>query len=464
MGLLRRLRSVRMRYVTGAIALASLLIVLFSIPGRWDGRRTDQDAFVPLRPITSQEAAALLNDAATGDREHTVVTRLTATEAVLETQVYLFRLESAPTSCQGIVIDQACHGLSETSWEGYVNRYRLDRAPLEAALGRRLEERDLHAEVFEGWAVSFDPARLWVYALTEVLLLTAFGSAHFLILVRARRPMGVLPAVLALWLGFCLAVFAYAPALFDADWFFQRIVVERMALTLALLGAVCLPVASFSALFYVVFRAIDGWGGGDWTPRWRLRAGVVGLVIGLVALHFAWDYSRYRGGAARCAALLDRARAHASPERIDALLTADEMRSAPIHENFLDGSDLSEPLRGVILEMLSPARAAPGYSLELYVELEPSRYLFLWSTPSHDYADVRPLTHQIHQEQIDKVRSTGGRVDAGFRSYMLSWHSCAVRLDRPRAPVIVVAGEDLLARSRWTLTRILYQSWASLVR
>ncbi len=462
MGLVRKLRSVRLRFVVAASALISLGIVLGSIPGRWEGSRTATNAFVPLRPLTTAEVAALLEDAASGSREHTAITELGASEVEIQTVVYPFRLDCA-SSRPTILADGACYGLSETSWEGYASRYRLDRAALEAALGRGLEERDVHVEAFTRNGVSFDPDHLSIYALAETLLLTAFGWAHFLILVRVRRPLGALPVVLGVWLFFFFAVTAYAPALLDADWFFQRIVVERIALALVVAAVLAMPVAALSALLYALFRAVDWWAVGDRVRRWKLRAMAIGVVAALLALDLAWDYWRYRETAASCADLLQRVRAQATPERIGILLAAEEVRAAPIHRDFLRGPHLSEEAHATIQALLAPAREAPKLSLELYAEIGPSRHLFLWATPSHDYADVRPLGSQINQRQIDRALEAGGQVDASFPSYLTTWHTCALRANDLPAQVVIVAGEgDLGLGRRWTPGRILVGTWSAL--
>jgi hypothetical protein len=212
-------------WITLALALA---IVGLAMPLRRQASRTATEGWIPMRNLTPQEAAAMLGHGAS-------LTRIDGRTVDLVTSIYLVPV-SSPEALGSVVR----HGGKvwqpvSAGWNGYSLRYRLDRVPLERELGGRPLAAFLDAGA-QAHRLSFRSEWLPLYALFEVMLPWATLFLGWLI-VRYLRPLPlVAPALLLLIVGFVMAVAAYAPALIDADFFFQRWAVEPIAVAIVRRG------------------------------------------------------------------------------------------------------------------------------------------------------------------------------------------------------------------------------------
>jgi hypothetical protein len=230
-------------WITLALALA---IVGLAMPLRRQASRTATEGWIPMRNLTPQEAAAMLGHGAS-------LTRIGGRTVDLVTSVYLVPV-SSPEALGSVVR----HGGKvwqpvSAGWNGYSLGYRLDRVPLERELGGRPLAAFLDAGK-RARRLSFRSEWLTFYALFEVMLLWATLFLAWLI-VRYLRPLPlVAPALLLLMVGFVIAVAAYAPALIDADFFFQRWAVEPIAIAIVRHGLS--PLVWASALSLIALLAM----------------------------------------------------------------------------------------------------------------------------------------------------------------------------------------------------------------
>jgi hypothetical protein len=278
-------RPARIRTLLMISFLGATVAVLAAIPGRWEGERNSQHAYVPLRPLSAEEAAVLLEQG--WDEEPpklASVTRLSASTVWVATAWYLIPWESPEREGKGKVLMSRGkhHLLSAANWESYYNLHRVDRRSLEQVLGKPLTDADVDVERFADWEVSFESYRLWQYAFAESVIL---GFAFFLLLIAPRllprhpASLLLLPGVLFLWwFGLLFVILRYAPALWDADWFYQRILIEEFAIWgyyLLLIGpSFTVYLLSIYALLTYLFTRGTAWAMRRWSSR-RLKQGAI---------------------------------------------------------------------------------------------------------------------------------------------------------------------------------------------
>src|SRR5688572_19161837 len=90
-------RSIRARVVIAGSAVLSISIVLIFIAVRWaDASRTATDAYVPLRPLTAPEAAALLQHSSVlgSQTGHTAIVELDDENVRVASRMYLVPVAS----------------------------------------------------------------------------------------------------------------------------------------------------------------------------------------------------------------------------------------------------------------------------------------------------------------------------------------------------------------------------------
>ncbi|MGH7265372.1 MAG: hypothetical protein ACREMB_11035, partial [Candidatus Rokuibacteriota bacterium] len=103
------MRAVRPRAVIAASLVVSTLAVCGTIPLRREGSRTGQDAYVPLRPPSPAEAAALVSHGAP-------IAEVTDEMVVVLTAAYLVPFTGGPGPVEGRLISHDGVQFSSASW------------------------------------------------------------------------------------------------------------------------------------------------------------------------------------------------------------------------------------------------------------------------------------------------------------------------------------------------------------
>lgn len=220
------------RYCLAAV-LGAAIMVGIGVLLRWNGTRTAYDAYVPLRPLTVIEAAALLDAPDTA----AAITAMDRQNVQIVTDNYLLPVSASAVEGTGTIsIDGVVYMLHRTNWNGLVSLYRVDRAALEQRLGRSLGPLDNAPGRFAGRPISFDSSLLWLYVAIEIAVLAACLAAVPVAIRLTQRRMVAIPAAGAVALAIVLFVPRYAPAVIDADSFYQRIVLEHLLVPAALTG------------------------------------------------------------------------------------------------------------------------------------------------------------------------------------------------------------------------------------
>ncbi|MGE0451375.1 MAG: hypothetical protein AB7Q29_17520 [Vicinamibacterales bacterium] len=255
-----RAAHMRKRSIMRLAFLLSLFLVSAHLPARWQGGRTGQTADIPLRPMTAAEAAVLLTE------RLAAIENVDAASVAIRTRVYVLQSPTRPGGCYRTLMH---HGISyhvcSASWDNYHVRQYVGRAALEQELGRDISASEVDLAFLARSRASFSSDLVPAYFAVEVAFLTAWSSGFFLLL-RRRPHLLLIPPIVFL---FCAAgaVFAlfYSPAFVDADWFYQRVVVEEFiggrgpfGFPIAVIRSIAAPLAALSLLLYLMRAVVLG--------------------------------------------------------------------------------------------------------------------------------------------------------------------------------------------------------------
>jgi hypothetical protein len=380
--------------------------VLAAVPRRQEASRIDTEARIPMRALTPPEAAALL----VGGRAR--LARIDAGTVDLVSRDYLVPLAPGDPSPERVLTrgSRSWHHLA-ASWDGYSLRYRLARGALERELaGRPLA--DFHDPAAAAEPISFDSGRLALYAVFEVAVLWATFLLAWTI-ARRVRPLHLLaPAFLLLAVGYLATVTWYSPAFFDADFFYQRWVVEEGFYYLVPIGAVLLPAAVLSLLGLLTVGLLRlARRGRPPGPRQRLAASwapAALLVLAGAGVHgLAWTKDTRTLGTLTTALSL---------EGTAWLAEARALRGRVEPHQRLTTSQLPPRLRAVAERALAvhPEPGAPGdVDTCVLLGIGGGEYLFLWRSPSFTYLDFRTLGAIIGGDEIRTMLSARRPVVTG---------------------------------------------------
>jgi hypothetical protein len=355
-----------------------------------------------MRSLTPHEAAALLAAEENRSTNHfagTLIERLTPSDAILLTRWYVVETPAPgsplPESYSLVEVDGRHFELVSGSWESCVSRYRVPREPLQRLVSRPLvaatpEERT--AEGFDDDRVSFSSDLVWLYFVTEVLLIALALVAFYAIFARAHFLLW-LPLCMALQLSMMIVVAIYSPAFFDADFFHQRIVIENIALVplalLSMLGSVGAGLPVLSLLAYGLLRLgrlLESREVVALRRYARIVSGVIGLGLSVLLVSEAFRHAKQTAAADR---LIGAVRDTCTPARVQTLLEFLERAGLPDHENFIKGGRAPDGARTAVRDVLAPRRAGDPV-LRVLIPFH-DRFIFLWANDAFMYADVRPL-------------------------------------------------------------------------
>jgi hypothetical protein len=389
-GLVRLLRRFPAVWITLALAVAvvGIAVLVRSQPAE----PMDYSDSLPMRNLTPQEAAALLE---TGDR----LARIGAGSVDLITSRRLVPLSSPKGATilirRGSRLWAPKNAGSRSS--DLALRYRLDRAPLERALGGRPL-----AMFFDPKAgsrkLSFSSERMPLYAAFEVALFWALFLLLWLI-VRYLRPRTlILPTLLVLGIALLFAIQGYAPALTD-DGFYQRWAVEQIFIwllvflfPLAVLSGLSLLGLIGTGVLWLARR-----GKGTLQPVYRTAA--IWVPIALVVLAcFAID----RISAARERRALDAASRAIHFEDSAAVLAEARALLGQSGRHCFGGDqycskigDLPPHLRRFVTDTLAGMPEMPGSGVGILVPVSEEDYLYLSGGPRFTFADFRSAPLQV---------------------------------------------------------------------
>ena len=223
------LSRVRPRTIAVVWLVVAAVAVTVATPRRWNGAYLRANgvraSYVPLRPITATEGAALVKCKWATFRE------LTPQSAYISTRVYLLPrsplvLASGELRCPDVA--EEVHGVDKGGTSvNFRIIHKIDRRALEELLGRSLSAADITPPAGFTSYVSY---RWWVFAIGDALFITGFYTALTLLLRRFRRPSSLfaLPAVfVASSVAWILGLLVYSPAsILGGSSYYHRVLVE----------------------------------------------------------------------------------------------------------------------------------------------------------------------------------------------------------------------------------------------
>ncbi len=203
--------------------------VLFALHYRQEPKRTGYDAYLPIRTLTPIETAAIFtanSKRKPNSSESIVITDITDDNITILTRDYVIPVNSPnqkiPENYAGVTIQGKSFRVVSNSWEDYVCEYKVDRVTLENILGYQVSKTkisDLDKSGFNTDKISFSSKNIWLYVSLEIAVIS---TLFFLI------------SQIFIKLHFLLWIPCISPAYFDADNFFQRIIIEEIPLRFSL--------------------------------------------------------------------------------------------------------------------------------------------------------------------------------------------------------------------------------------
>lgn len=361
-----------------AAAPVALAVVVGAIPGRWEGSRTQTDAYVPLRPLTPRQAALLLRHPSLEGAPLAIVVDVDDGIATVRTTHYVLNVPAS--FCAGSPPGDRCYTDVLASGSGFLCEHRVDAQALREELGAELVVRP--RDTLPGW-VTFFSYLLPLYVVAETVLL-ALVFASLLSRLAASSPWLWLPWATVHSALLLVAIPIYSPAFFDYDYFYQRIVVEELW---GRLGQLMIPLGLLSVPALLIHGArrspLD-----HHLPRrlWRLAsrlmlgAGTVALVVdaGMLVSEFFEERVAADAGLARVVARLDYS---------TRLILLDAALERPFGEDLLAGP-MGPEARAELVEVLA-YDTADRRTLMIFLAAGGGRYLFLHNAGTYYYADLR---------------------------------------------------------------------------
>lgn len=389
-GLVRLLRRFPAAWIT--LVLAVTVVGIAVLARSQPAEPMDYSDSLPMRNLTPQEAAALLE---TGDR----LARIGDSSVDLITSRRLVPLTSPKGATilirRGSRLWVPKNAGSRSS--DLALRYRLDRAPLERALGGRPLSKFFDPKAGSR-KLSFSSERMPLYAAFEVALFWALFLLLWLI-VRYLRPRTlILPTLLVLGIALLFAIQGYAPALTD-DGFYQRWAVEGIFLPLfvflfplAVLSGLSLLGLIGTGVLWLARR-----GKGTLQPAYRTAAVFVPVALVVLAC-FAVD----RTSAARERRALDAASRAIHFEDSEAVLAeARSVLGKSGRHCFGEDQycskigDLPPHLRRFVTDTLAGMPEMPDGGVRILVPVSGEDYLFLSGGPRFTFAGFRSAPLQV---------------------------------------------------------------------
>lgn len=449
---IERIRAVRWTTLLAVSTVVAVVVVLTALHFRREGSRTAAEAFVPLRQPTAAEAVELVRQGADSRYPQSAILGEDGGDLRIGTRLYVLpRDRSDPTHEQWVdENDSSAFRTSSATWESYYSLYRVSRADYEAALGRSLEPADFTSPRFVRESeVSFDPTRIPLYAAIEIAFLSLWLFSALKILLWIRRPTALLPPLFLLLLVPLPFVRIYAPALIDADWFFQRIVVELFALyCFGLCALLYIPALASSGL-WVLFRGVDRLAARRAASTFRYRVVALWAIAALGVIGLTVEYVRYRREAAACFSDRDFVTTRvAAGEWVGALLEASE--PLPRAANLMKDPGVDDPVTRAVHAVLDATGDRPTQNVVVLTPAtgEAGEHLFLWRRESV-YADFRQLesgfANQIDAEAYDEIRRRGTYSTSliqwlGWSGNPITQHLCGTTLEvRGRSVLVAVS-------------------------
>ena len=313
------LRAAQTRTIAAVWLVVGAIAVGIAVPQRWDGAYGARGSFIPLRPPTVPEAAALIKC------EWAQVVGLTPQFVYISTRIYLhprtpLLLPTGVLRCPDSreEVRFADKGGTEVN---YRLIHRVDRAAVEQLLGRPLTATNVSVACGTTSYVSY---RWWLFAAGDALFIAFFYTVLTLILRRIRRPSSwfALPAIIvafdvAWWFGRLV----YSPAsVFGGSEYYRRVLIEEgpWPRSLGLLGdpgndIVAMAVGGLAILGLVRIRErIPVVGRVRPFHYWTLIATAIGgpILLLISAAHRSFEIDRLNAGQTIDAVVSQIGRAH----------------------------------------------------------------------------------------------------------------------------------------------------------
>jgi hypothetical protein len=219
----------------------------------------------------------------------------------------------------------------------------------------------------------------------------------------------------------------YSPALYDADWFHQRILIETIGLWLVPPGMVALvallPLALLAWIIEIYLKRAAARGALAFRQSaWR----VVGYVSASILAFAVWRTVEWIRAQNRCAEELAQIEVRATTSDALAILL-EQQSQLPRATNLLEPSvPTPAPVRAAIEALLASTGRVPELEIILLAPTgrTPDENLFLWRNIFR-FADIRELDENFASaDAVAQVRRDGVMASGLSRALTLAPHVC----------------------------------------
>lgn len=382
-----------MRPVLGAIFMA-VALVAGGLGVNWSGERTEGRVY--LKPMPVADAALLVEEG-----KAALLPVDAGTEALI-TNYQVFPAREADPPELVVTRNGGRFWLAKVAHGGVFVRHHVPRKELAAALGAA----DLAAREAVPAAVP-EPVTatdlVWLYALVEVSLLTAFFTSLYGVFRLVRTRWLLAPALLACLAAFAASVHVYEPAFFPLDRLRHRIVVDTLAPSLLGLAMPLIAVTMFSLVGYGARAA--AWAIGLTAPRFQRAAGWLTVLLAIAAGLVHYGIVRTRAETT----VADLARSVQWPDSADFADELASLRGADGEARALTVGELPPLTRAFTEQTLARMTAARGETL-LLVRVDAFSAFFIAKGPDGAAIGVRPV---VQDEPTRRVLDSGAVVASG---------------------------------------------------
>ena len=372
------------------VGVASVMLSVFAALTCYQFRqtpyRTGHEAWIPFRTITVQEATKLYQSSYNGIRYLDIISY--GDESVLVST-------SRFVLPEGVTSGEAPNGMSAVSWNGYKTIHEIPRKPFEKSIG--LDMSRVPQTQIDMTKVSFDSRRLGFYIAFEVVFVAVSLFLLIFCFYVIRSKWWWLPAYMIWTTLYTISVIKYSPALFDADMFYQRLMVDIPIPFMVLSSGWLFPIGGLMVAGGIIswlVKMLQKNGSIGSTGRlYSKRMAQVSPFIVVVSIIVAMNYYR-ESGIQNC---LNEIRSTLEKEQIQSLAGFSEDIDLPngdLKKCSLNSCKRLESrlqsLRVAIRPSAISTKCGSGSTeITLFMPITADRWIFAMLGPDRTYGDIR---------------------------------------------------------------------------
>ena len=294
-----------------------------------------------------------------------------------------------PETIGSVIFNGKSFNVISASWEGYRLLYRVNRQEVESRLNISILPNQIHWDLGNTYKYSFLNENLYWYCIIEILLLTLIIMILTLTLRFVRNVLFVVSILALLCIATVTVTSWYSPAFFDADLFFQRVVLEEFALqSMKILGLMSLFSAISLALMLPYLGAKLFKLFGVRNRSYWLSMSAILIFLGLI--YYVLEYRAYNQSVRQARAILTKLESRLATEPHATIVA-----SLRPHNNSSDSQNkylVSEIAKKELSEILSECLATTlEHEIMMVIPQSSQSYFYLLCDYKSCHMDTKDL-------------------------------------------------------------------------